>query len=59
MPHYFDADFDDVLKTGSREDGYALAHGDAWNDAVNQLSRRVPRQLLAREQHTQWIELLR
>ena len=63
VPHYFDADFDDdfadVLKTGSREDGYALAYGDAWNDAVNQLSRSVPRQLLAHEEHTQWIELLR
>ena len=58
-PRYFDDDFADVLKTGSRADGYALAYRDAWNDAVNQLSRRVPRQLLAREQHTQWIELLR
>ena len=33
VPHYFDADFDadfaDVLKTGSREDGSALAYGDA------------------------------
>ena len=58
-PRYFDAHFADVLKTGLRDDGFALAYGHAWNDAVDQLSRRVPRQLLAHEQHTQWIELLR
>ena len=54
-----DTDLADVLKTGSHDSGYALAHDHAWNDAVDRLARRVPRQLLANEEHTQWIELLR
>ena len=54
-----DSDIADLLKTGSRDAGYALAHDHAWNDAVDRLARRVPRQLLANEEHTQWIELLR
>lgn len=50
---------------GSRIEGgdparaYQRAYEYAWNDAVNTLSRRIPRQLLAQEEHTQWIELLR
>ena len=41
----------DLLKTGSRDAGYAQAQDHAWNDAVDRLARRVPRQLLANEEH--------
>lgn len=54
-----DQDLPALLADGSREAGRLLAYDYAWNDAVNTLSRRLPRQLLAREEHTQWIELER
>ncbi len=44
---------------GDADDGYRRAYEYAWNDAVNTLARRLPRQLLAGEEHTQWVELLR
>ena len=47
------------LSDGDADDSYRRAYEYAWNDAVNTLARRVPRQLLAAEEHTQWIELLR
>ena len=54
-----DQDLPGLLADGSREDGRLLAYDYAWNDAVNTLARRLPRQMLAREEHTQWIELER
>lgn len=54
-----DQDLPGLLADGSREAGRLLAYDYAWNDAVNTLSRRLPRQMLAREEHTQWIELER
>ena len=48
-----------LLQDGSREAGYELAYSYAWNDAVRQTARRLPRQLLSREPGVQWIELLR
>ena len=52
-------DLDRLLRDGSPNAGYALAYHHAWNDAVNQLARRQPNQLLAEQDGTQWIELLR
>lgn len=54
-----DQDLPGLLADGAHADGRLLAYDYAWNDAVNTLSRRLPRQLLAREEHTQWIELER
>lgn len=53
------ADLPALLAEGTRDDGYSLAYDYAWNDAVDKLSRRLPRQMLEREPGTQWIELLR
>lgn len=39
--------------------GYQPTYRYAWNDAIETLSRRVPRQRLHEEEHTQWIELRR
>ncbi len=47
------------LAEGDPDEIYERAYRYAWNDAVDTLSRRVPAQLLEREDHTQWIELLR
>ena len=47
------------LANGNADNAYRRAYRYAWNDAVNTLARRIPSQLLAREEHTQWIELLR
>ena len=52
-------DLDGLLRHGSHSEGYALAYTHAWNDIVNQLARRQPSQLLAQQDGTQWIELLR
>ena len=49
----------DLVAVGSFDSGYQPTYRHAWNDAVEQLSRRVPRQRLHEEEHTQWIELLR
>ena len=38
---------------------YDLAHEFAWNDAITQLTRRLPRQAIDRDAGSQWIELLR
>lgn len=48
-----------LLQNGAHSDGYHLAYQYAWNDAVDKLSRRLPRQMLEREPGVQWIELLR
>lgn len=52
-------DLPNLLAGGTHDEGYALAYGNAWNDAVNQFARRQPRQMLADQDGTQWIELLR
>lgn len=49
----------DLVAVGSFDSGYHPTYRYAWNDAIEQLSRRVPRQRLHEEEHTQWIELLR
>ena len=48
-----------LIRAGSFETGYQPTYRYAWNDAIEELSRRVPRQRLHEEEHTQWIELLR
>ncbi len=58
-PQAAERDLAGLLAEGTRGEGYELAYRRAWNDAVTQLSWRLPRQMLAREEHTQWIELLR
>ena len=52
-------DLPGLLATGEVDEAYELAYDHAWNDVVQQLSRQLPRQLLARDEGTQWIELLR
>lgn len=49
----------ELTGTGSSDSGYQPTYRYAWNDAIEQLSRQVPRQRLHEEEHTQWIELLR
>lgn len=50
---------DALFASGNFQYGYRPTYLYAWNDAVDQLSRRVPNQLRSEEAHTQWIELLR
>lgn len=50
---------DVLIASGNFQYGYRPTYLYSWNDAVNQLSRRVPKQLLGEEAHTQWIELLK
>ena len=45
--------------SGDHDEAYDQAFEFAWNDAIIQLTRRLPRQTLDREAGTQWIELLR
>jgi len=49
----------ELTGTGSFDSGYQPTYRYAWNDAIERLSRQVPRQRLHEEDHTQWIELLR
>jgi len=49
----------DLVAVGSFDSGYQPTYRYAWNDAIERLSRQVPRQRLHEEDHTQWIELLR
>ncbi len=53
------ADLPGLLESGDHDEAYDLAYEFAWNDAITQLTRRLPRQTLDREAGTQWIELLR
>ena len=53
------ADLAGLLESGDHDEAYDLAYEFAWNDAITQLTRRLPRQTLDREAGTQWIELLR
>ncbi|MCY4619847.1 MAG: hypothetical protein OXD50_15045 [Chloroflexi bacterium] len=58
-PRLAEDELEAQLSGGDADDGYRRAYEYAWNDAVNTLARGLPRQLLAEEEHTQWIELLR
>lgn len=53
------ADLPGLVEAGARSEGFELAYEYAWNEAVNQMARSLPRQLLAQEEGIQWIELLR
>ena len=53
------ADLAGLLESGDHDEAYDQAYEFAWNDAITQLTRRLPRQTLDREAGTQWIELLR
>ena len=48
-----------LLGSDNFDRGYQPTYRYAWNDAIERLSRQVPRQRLHEEEHTQWIELLR
>ena len=50
---------DGLIASDNFDRGYQPTYRYAWNDAIERLSRQVPRQRLHDEEHTQWIELLR
>lgn len=53
------AEFAGLIESDNFDHGYLSTYRYAWNEAIERLSRQVPRQLLQEEEHTQWIELLR
>lgn len=53
------AQLDDLIVNGNYDQGYDLAYAQAWNDAIDRLTRAAPLQSQAEREGTQWIELRR